>query len=47
MAPPGPNAQLTLYALLPSRESVSARVRAFLPVLREVCVESGFSAGGG
>jgi DNA-binding transcriptional LysR family regulator len=39
--------QLTLYAVLPSREKMPARVRAFLDVLREVCAEQGFSAGGG
>lgn len=37
--------QLTLYAMLPSRENLPARVRAFLTVLREVCAEQGFRVG--
>lgn len=38
--------QLTLYAVLPSKDKMPARVRAFLGVLREVCAERGFSVGG-
>ena len=37
--------QLTLYAVLPSKDKMPARVRAFLAVLREVCAERGFSVG--